>query len=157
MGRSSLPLPAGWPTRPCAGLRRGVRRDRAHPEHRHQRAHRQRQDHADGAHLVLHGQDRWYPRGTMLPRRMRPEVLSVQFQHVIHSLINSIGARNTGCEYPTHARIQKEFHSNPRLEVRGKDGVGATMDHMELEREKGITITSAATSASECGKIHTER
>ncbi|HUQ70549.1 MAG TPA: elongation factor G [Planctomycetaceae bacterium] len=30
-------------------------------------------------------------------------------------------------------------------EVKGKDGVGATMDHMELEREKGITITSAAT------------
>ena len=32
-------------------------------------------------------------------------------------------------------------------EVKGKDNVGATMDHMELEREKGITITSAATSA----------
>ena len=30
-------------------------------------------------------------------------------------------------------------------EVRGKDGVGAKMDHMELEREKGITITSACT------------
>jgi len=30
-------------------------------------------------------------------------------------------------------------------DVRGKDGVGATMDHMELERERGITITSAAT------------
>jgi elongation factor G len=30
-------------------------------------------------------------------------------------------------------------------EVKGKDGVGAVMDHMELEREKGITITAAAT------------
>ena len=34
----------------------------------------------------------------------------------------------------------KEIH-----DVRGKDGVGAKMDHMDLEREKGITIQSAAT------------
>src|ERR1700678_1234201 len=30
-------------------------------------------------------------------------------------------------------------------EVKGKDQVGATMDHMDLEREKGIPIQSAAT------------
>jgi elongation factor G len=33
-------------------------------------------------------------------------------------------------------------------EVKGKDGVGATMDSMDLERERGITITSAATNVS---------
>jgi elongation factor G len=30
-------------------------------------------------------------------------------------------------------------------EVKGKDEVGATMDSMDLERERGITIASAAT------------
>lgn len=33
-------------------------------------------------------------------------------------------------------------------EVKGKDGVGATMDFMDLEREKGITIQSACTQVS---------
>jgi len=31
-------------------------------------------------------------------------------------------------------------------EVKGKDGVGATMDSMDLEKERGITIASAATN-----------
>ena len=31
-------------------------------------------------------------------------------------------------------------------EIRGKDGIGATMDSMELERERGITIASATTN-----------
>ncbi len=33
-------------------------------------------------------------------------------------------------------------------EVRGKDGAGAKMDSMELERERGITISSAATNVT---------
>jgi len=33
-------------------------------------------------------------------------------------------------------------------EVKGKDGGGATMDYMDLERERGITITSATTNVS---------
>ena len=40
-------------------------------------------------------------------------------------------------------------------EVRGKDGVGATMDSMDLEREKGITIQSAATYAVWPGALGT--
>ncbi|HEY3449872.1 MAG TPA: elongation factor G [Myxococcales bacterium] len=36
-------------------------------------------------------------------------------------------------------------------EVKGKDGVGATMDSMELERERGITIASAATHCTWAG------
>jgi elongation factor G len=37
-------------------------------------------------------------------------------------------------------------------EVKGKDGVGAKMDSMELERERGITIASAATHCEWGGK-----
>ena len=36
-------------------------------------------------------------------------------------------------------------------EVKGKDGHGATMDFMELERERGITITSASTNVTWAG------
>jgi elongation factor G len=36
-------------------------------------------------------------------------------------------------------------------DVKGKDGVGATMDSMELEKERGITIASAATFCQWCG------
>jgi len=39
-------------------------------------------------------------------------------------------------------------------DVRGKDGVGAKMDSMELEREKGITIQSAATFCRWKGDTH---
>jgi elongation factor G len=44
-------------------------------------------------------------------------------------------------------RILYYCHKIYRIgEVRGKDGVGATMDSMELEKERGITIASAATN-----------
>jgi elongation factor G len=36
-------------------------------------------------------------------------------------------------------------------EVKGKDGVGATMDSMDLERERGITIASATTNVGWAG------
>src|SRR5438132_4500417 len=38
-------------------------------------------------------------------------------------------------------------------EVKGKSGVGAKMDSMDLEREKGITIQSAATYCEWDGKV----
>jgi elongation factor G len=38
-------------------------------------------------------------------------------------------------------------------DVKGKDGVGATMDSMELEKERGITIASAATYCSWNGYV----
>jgi elongation factor G len=37
-------------------------------------------------------------------------------------------------------------------EVKGKDGVGATMDSMDLERERGITIASATTNVQWDGR-----
>jgi len=65
--------------------------------------------------------------------------------------VRNIGSPRTSTPGRRRSRADPLLHaSHPRIhDVKGKDGVGApTMDHMELERERGITITSAATSAT---------
>lgn len=47
--------------------------------------------------------------------------------------------------YPNYIKANFCINLGKFFQVRGKDNVGAVMDSMELERQRGITIQSAAT------------
>jgi hypothetical protein len=103
-------------------------------QHRHLRAHRCRQDDLHRAHSLLHRQvvQGGHPRLTLRP------------------------SRRCGCLCGALKSLLKAFSARPSIWADGRAPAqigevhegAATMDWMEQEQERGITITSAATTCS---------